>query len=162
MFQTQKALVCPFGPGNFDKNASTARMNLNTRLDDEEALSFFREIDKWAVKYLTENSERLFGWAMTEVQVLTEYHPCVTQREAYDPMLHSKISTEEPHAVRYWGADLKPREAPTDWRNARMQLRFHVSHLWIMATGFGLTVNILDAQVESEAPMQCDTICPFA
>ena len=161
MFKTTKALACPFGPGNFDKNAPTARMNLNARLDDEEALNLFKELDKWAVKYITNNSERLLGWAMSEAQVLAKYHPCVSHRDGYDPMLHSKISTEEPHAVRYWDAEGTPRDAPKDWRNARLQLRFHVSHMWIMASGFGLTVNILDARVEREATEQCDWICPF-
>ncbi len=124
----------------------------------------FKDLDTWAVKYLTQNSERLFGVGQfTEEQVLAKYHPCLKPpREGYDPMLHSKISTKEPHqhAVRYWdrgGGGL--REPPTDWRHARLQLRFHVSHLWIMASGFGLTVNVLDVLVESGEERSFE--CPF-
>jgi len=160
MFKTTKALQCPFGPGNYDKNAPTARMNLNVRLDDGEALSFFKELDEWAIKYITANSERLLGWAMTEVQVSVKYHSLVKQREGFEPMLHAKINTEEPHALRYWDKEGALRSAPKDWRQARLQLQFHVSHLWIMATGFGLTCNVLDAQVESEES-ECNWTCPF-
>ena len=102
------------------------------------------------VTYLTENPERLFSLgALTEEQVLSKYHPCLKPpKDGYDPLVHTKISTEEPHqhAVRYWTKN----EPPSDWRHARVQLRFHVSHLWIMSSGFGLTVNVLDVLVEEE------------
>ncbi len=61
ILQTKNALVCPCGPGNFDKNAPTAHMNLNARLEEGETFNLFRDLDTWAVKYLTANSERLFG-----------------------------------------------------------------------------------------------------
>ena len=66
IFQTKKALVAP-----------TARMNLNARMEEGDTFNFFRDIDTWAVKYLTENSERLFGVGqLTEEQVLAKHHPC--------------------------------------------------------------------------------------
>ena len=106
------------------------------------------------VKYLKENSERLFGVGkLTEEQVLAKYHPCLKQpKDGYDPLLHTKIRTEEPHqhAVRYWTKKGDLREPPSDWRHARVQLRFRVSHLWIMSSGFGLTVNVLDVLMEEE------------
>ncbi len=97
---------------------------------------------------------------MSEAQVSAKYHSCLRQKEGFEPMLHSKISTEEAHALRDWDAAGAPREEPEDWRCARLQLRLHVSHLWIMASGFGLTVNALDAQVESEES-GCSWACPF-
>ncbi len=33
----EKTLVCPLGPGNLDKTAPAARMNLNVRMGDCEA-----------------------------------------------------------------------------------------------------------------------------
>ncbi len=39
-------LVCPLGPGNFDKNTPTTRMNLEVPLDDEDDLAFFDGLDE--------------------------------------------------------------------------------------------------------------------
>ena len=100
--------------------------------------------------------------ALTEEQVLSKYHPCLKPpKDGFDPLLHSKISTEEPHqhAVRNWTKTGDLRDSPKDWRRARLQLRFHVSHLWIMSSGFGLTVNVLDVLVESEEGRAFE--CPF-
>ncbi len=97
---------------------------------------------------------------MSEAQVSVKYRSCLKHIEGFEPMLHTKISTEEPHALRYWGAAGATRGEPKDWRPTRLQLRFHVSHMWIMASGFGLTVNALDAQVESEGS-GCSWARPF-
>ncbi len=72
---------------------------------------------------------------MSEAQVSAKYHSCIKHREGFEPMLHSNINTEEPHALRYWDTARAPKEEPKDWRHARLQLRFNVSHLWIMARG---------------------------
>ena len=129
-------------------------MNLNVRMEEGETFNYFRVPGTWAVKSMTEDSETLFGLgASTEKQVLSKYHLCLKPpRDGFGPLLHSKISTEEPHqhAVRYWTKTGDLREPPKDWRRARLQLRFHVSHLWIMSSGFGSIVNVLDVLVESE------------
>ena len=163
IFQTKNVLVCPFGPTNFDPNAPTARMTLNVRMEEGETCNYFRDLAMWAVRYLTENSERLFGVGqLTEVQVLSKYHPCLkAPKDGYDPLLHAKISTAEPnqHSVRYWTKTGDVREPPSHWRHARVQLRFHVSHLWIMSSGFGLTVKVLDVLVKEEGGHRFE--CPF-
>ena len=133
---TKNALVAPFGPTNFDPTAPTTRMNLNVRMDEGETFNYFRDLDTWAVKYLTENSEMLFGLgALTEEHVLSKHHPCLKPpKDGYDPLLHTKISNEEPHqhAVRYWTKKGDLREPPKDWRHARVQLRSvdHVQRFW--------------------------------
>ncbi len=53
------------------------------------------------------------------------------------------------------------RAQPTEWARTRLQLRFHVSHLWIMGAGFGLVVSATDAQVLSEADAAAERACPF-
>ena len=55
ILQTKNALVAPFGPTNFDPNAPSTRMNLNVRMEEGETFNYFRDLDTWAVKYLTEN-----------------------------------------------------------------------------------------------------------
>ncbi len=95
-------------------------------------------------------------------QGISKYHRCFQPAKyGFDPLLHSKISTEEPHqhAVRSWDKKGGLQEPPVDRRHARLQLRFHVRHLWIMSSGFGLTVNILDVLVESEEGHAFE--CPF-
>ncbi len=87
--------------------------------------------------------------------------PNTTLASSHQEMDTTKIRTEEPHqhVVRYWDRKGGLKEPPANWRRARLQLRFHVSHLWIMASGFGLTVNVLDVLVESEEV--CSFECPF-
>ncbi len=74
----EKALICPFGPTGYAPNAPSTRMDLNVRMEENETFKYFRDVDTWAGKYLTEHSGRLFGFrALSEEQVLSKYHPCL-------------------------------------------------------------------------------------
>ena len=155
-------LCAPLGPGNFDKTAPAMRVNLEARLDDEDVLAFFDGLDEWAVQYISENAERIFKRPMTPEQVVSGYHPCMRRKDGYAPLLHTKVSTEGPGALRCWDVGGAAREPPSEWMRTRLQLRFHVSHLWIMGTGLGLVVNTTDMQVVSEASdAASERACPF-
>ena len=157
---SDNGLCAPFGPGNFDKSADATRMNFEVRLDDEHDLSYFDQLDAWALVYITGHSERLFKKVMTTEQVVAGYHPCVRRKEGYVPLLHTKVNTEGSSAICFWDADGVARSQPTEWAHTRLQLRFRVSHLWIMGPSFGLVINSIDAKVLSEgAPAQ--RTCPF-
>ena len=54
-----EATKAPFGPSNFDKDASAPRQNLEVRVTGEAA-SYFRGLDEWALDYIAAHSERLF------------------------------------------------------------------------------------------------------
>ena len=137
-------------------------MNLDVRLDNADALTFFDELDSWAVQYIADNAERIFKRAMTREQVTAGYHPCVRRKDGYDPLLHAKISTDGLSAIHCWDTDGAARELPSEWRRTRLQLRFHVTGLWIMGSGFGLVVNATDMQVVSELlDPAAERVCPF-
>ena len=110
--------------------------------------------------YITGHSERLFKKAMTTEQVVAGYHPCVRCKEGYAPLLHTKVNTEGASAICFWDAEGAVRLPPTEWKGTRLQLKFRVSHLWIMGPSFGLVINTTDAKVlREEAPAQ--RMCPF-
>ncbi len=98
---------------------------------------------------------------MTPEQVASEYHPCVRRRNGYAPLLHTKVNTEGPTALRCWDAEGAARVEPREGLHTCLQLRFHVSHLWLMGAGFGLVVNTTNAQILSEADFAAERACPF-
>ena len=117
---SDNGLCAPFGPGNFDKSADATRMNFEVRLDDEHDLSYFDQLDAWALVYITGHSERLFKKQMTTEQVVAGYHPCVRRKEGgYAPLLHAKINTEGTSAICFWDADGLARSPPTEWKGTR-------------------------------------------
>ena len=54
----------PFAPGNHDRDDTALRQNIVFRANDE-LTKFFRELDEWAISYITEHSERILGKAET-------------------------------------------------------------------------------------------------
>ena len=122
-------------------------MNLDVRLDDEGALSYFDGLDKRAVEYLAANSVRLFKRSLTENQVKVNYHPCVRRKDGYAPLLHAKIALEGAgDAAHFWDVNGVERKPPEDWRNAKLQLRMQISHIWLMNSGCGFVINITDTR----------------
>ncbi len=132
-------------------------INFEARLDDEDAHAFVEGSDSWAVQHIAEHAERLLNRTITLEQVASEYHPCVRRKDGHAPLLHTKVNTEGPTAHRCWDAEDAARADPREWLRTRLQLRFHVGHLWIM----GAVVNTTDAQVLSEAVAASERACPF-
>ena len=153
-------LCAPFGPSCFDNASPTTRLTLARRLDDETILHIFEDPDSWALRCVEENAERLFNRRMTSEQVAAGHNPRVRRKLPYDPLLHAKMTTDGPHAIRCWDAAGAERVLPSEWRHTCLQLRFHVSHLWMMGADFGLVVNATDVQVVSESSA-AEPACPF-
>ena len=154
-------LRAPFGLSSFDKSASPTRMNLDLILEDASVLREAEQLDEWAVNYLVENGERLFGRKMTEKQVCSSYVPCVraAKDKRFAPSLKTKINRNGPNAIRFWDAEGRPAEEPTNWREIELKVKIIVSHAWFMNSQFGLTLLVTDAQISPRAPVQRD--CPF-
>jgi hypothetical protein len=145
-----EATKAPFGPNNFDKDASAPRQNLEIRVTGEAA-SYFRGLDAWAEDYICAHSERLFKKRLSLQQVRDIYHPCLREAANYDPLLRCKINMPGSRAAcRYWTAHGEEREAPTDWRDAEVKPHVQISHMWLMGGSCGLVVNVTDLLV-SEA-----------
>ncbi len=107
-------LVAPFGPGSYDKSTLATRVNLEAGLDDEDVLAFFEGLKERAVRYIAENAERICKRSMTPEQVASGDHPCARRKDGYAPLLHAKVSTEEPRVLRYWDAAGAMREPPSE------------------------------------------------
>ena len=155
-------LAAPFGMSSFDKSSAVTRMCLDIRLDCERTLAYFGAIDEWAVSYLAANSDRIFNKTLSMEQTRAGCHPCVKRKEGYAPLLKAKISAE-PGTSHFCDESGVERRPPDDWRNARMQFRLRLSHVWIMNGAFGLVINVTDAKVISECARGAQTTwaCSF-
>ncbi len=76
-------------------------MNLEVRLYDPAVFEFSSELDAWAVKYPELHAQRLFKRTMSAAQVAAGCHTVVGQREGYDSLLHTKVSTEGHSLIRH-------------------------------------------------------------
>lgn len=159
LHQTTLPQGTPFGPSTFEKGGSSSRLTLDIRCDDPECLAFFTKLDEWAPQYLAEHSERILGKQMSLEQVRSSYRPCLRAKEGYVPLLHCKITTEGPHATRFWDENKELGKPPADWRDARMIFKVSVPHLWLSGGLCGFVINVLDCQVVDQgAP---PPVCPF-
>jgi hypothetical protein len=155
-------MTAPFGPSSGDVRRTT----LSIQCDDIVTLAFFEEVDKWALAYLTENSERVLGEKMTAEQVAASYKPCLRMKASqladsnYAPLLHAKITLEGANPTRFWD-ELKQRREPPEpsaWRNSPALFRFSVPQLWIMPGQCGMLVNVTDCKL---FPRDEPVVCPL-
>jgi len=142
LFPTSEALVCPFGPGNFDKDLAATRQTLELRCN-AEMIKHFDQFHKWAKKYLFEHSERLFGKALTQLQIDEGYHPTLKRHpnQAYAPNLRTKIDTGGRRDVTYWTPEGVRREAPVDWARVTVIPCLEMCNLWIMSRELGWVIQ---------------------
>ena len=68
-FQLGEGLRTRFGASTFDKNVDAVRRSLDFDLDDALVLARLKEIDAWALDYLTAHSERLLKKQLSRAEV---------------------------------------------------------------------------------------------
>ena len=68
-FQLGEGLRTRFGASTFDKNVDAVRRSLDFDLDDAVVLARLKEIDAWALDYLTTHSERLLKKTLSRSEV---------------------------------------------------------------------------------------------
>jgi hypothetical protein len=78
MVPSTEPMRMPFGPCNFDKIAAL-RQNLDFRCTPA-VLEYFMAMDAWLKDSLLGNSERIFKKQLSDVEIETGYHNCVTTR----------------------------------------------------------------------------------
>ena len=144
----------PFGTSCFNKEEETARKTLDLRVDEREA-EFFRQLDAWALEYITKHSERLFKKALTKDQVAEHYRSPLTQKEGYQPLVRCKITTAGLSAARVWNSEKQRIELPEDLRGCRLIAAVQLSHLWVMGRDFGWVLNVTDLKILSEDAQEC-------
>ena len=58
----------PFRPGNYGKDEAATRQHIIARLNDE-LKQLFDNLDSWAMEYIAEHPERLFGRSLSTDQI---------------------------------------------------------------------------------------------
>ena len=155
-------MTAPFGATSFDTASTTKRKRFDIRLEDEETLKFFNSLNAWAVEYITNNSQRLFGRVLSREEVELQYLPCARKKSSHHmPMLYTKFWADGRGALRCWDEAGAPRELPTRWRHTWLHLRLHVSHLWIMGKDCGFVTECTDIRVLREEPESMALACPW-
>ena len=127
----------------------------------EEMQSRFQAFDEWAINYLTERSEWLFGRTLTQGLVMAAYRPLVVQKEI-GALVRAKISTTRNFATKFCtDTDFNERQQPDEFKGALLRLKILISHLWISGAHSSRFVLVAaDAVIVSEA-RQIDRACPL-
>ena len=134
---------CRPGPSTFDRDSSAPRQNFEIYVTGA-ALEMFKEIDEWAHRYVSQHCERLFDKTFDAEQI--SYRPLLSHRHE-NPLLRCKISMPTaPRPTRIWtpGGEQVPFPEDLSWRDAEIQARVHISHLWVMGNQCGLVANLKD------------------
>ena len=124
---------------------------------DPDVMGEAASLDNWAVDYATMESARLFGKTLTREQVRDRYNGVLKASPDKPAFLKLKIGCDR-NAPNYWTNEKERREPPEDFTKCLLQCRARVLGFWFMSTGFGLTIQLADAQVVSE---QASASCPF-
>ena len=91
-------VLSPFGATSFGDEVNT-RPTIEFKLDKKQ-VAHWEAVDKWAIAYLVEHSDRLFKKVLTIEQVKEAYKSPVTRKEGYQPHLRCKINTSGDKACR--------------------------------------------------------------
>ena len=144
-----------FNPSSYSVGDATAKQSLCLR-PDPDVLEQAESLDQWAIDYCTLNSERMFGKVLNESQIRDRYNPIVRKSDRYPPFVKLKISIDK-GAPNYWDADKNSRSAPENWTQCQLLGRARILGFWFMGTSFGLSVQLVDAQIVHETSV----VCPF-
>ena len=119
----------------------------------EEALL----LDAWARSYAYQHSERLFGKVLTFDQINERYMGVVKTNEKYPPYLKVKIAADVRNQPLYWTLEKTKRGPPTERVGSELLCQFKIAGFWFMASSFGLSVQLANAQVIEGV----EHVCPF-
>ena len=132
---------------------STGRLSLCV-MGDTPVIADAIELDAWAIRYATLQSERLFGKTLTEEQVTDRYNGIYKKPDKYQAFVKIKLGTDR-NAPNYWDNEKNKREAPEDFTRCSLNCRVRIIGFWFMNTSFGLTCQLADAQVAAEQSASC-------
>jgi len=147
------AMRGPFDPSTFDKDPKAQRINLTLEVSDLDLQATLVDFDSHMLRYLADNSERIFKRPMSLEQVEAGYNNCLYRGKGnYAPTLKTKIDISGPRALRCWSPKgERLSEYPKDWRSVRVRPVIHFSHLYTMGTQFGVVVKVSDVQIAEVA-----------
>ena len=151
-FQLGEALRTRFGASTFDKNLDAVRRNLDFDIDNEAALARLKEIDNWALEYITANSERLLKKQLSRTEVENGYSPLVKTYGATNSC-KTKLNIRGSRSATFWNEQGEQMEAPSEgtWQDFSYSAFVGVPQLWIMQGTFGLLLETQALQLRPPA-----------
>ena len=141
-FQLGSGLRTRFGASTFEK-IDVARRSLDFDLDNAQTLAKLREIDDWALDYITTHSERLLKKQLSRTEVENGYNPLV-KIYGSSHSYKTKINIRGSRSATFWNEKgdqiLDP---PTDgqWQEFAYTAYVAIPQLWIMAGSFGMLLE---------------------
>ena len=144
----------PFGATSFNDEAATRKTIEFTLSPDQETR--FQDFDKWAIGYLSKNSDRLFKKSLNQEQIKDLYKSPITKRGDFPPHLRCKINVSGSAICRCWDSDNNRTQIPDDLKNCDLVPRIHISHMWMMQKEVGFVLNVIDLMCIPK-----EEICPF-
>ena len=141
-FQLGEGLRTRFGASTFEK-IDAARRSLDFDLDDAAVLARLREIDEWALGYLTTHSERLLKKTLSRTEAENGYNPLV---KLYGSICSckTKINIRGARAASLWnekGEQILDPPPDGTWQDFAYTAYVSIQQLWIMASSFGLLLE---------------------
>ena len=144
----------PKVPKVFDEGATRINLVLQPKTPDQEAE--LKALDDWCLSAVAQQSEQLFGKALTVEQLTQCYQPCLKTSEKYPPNFRVKVNLSGSNATRYWNAAGLKTIAPDAWVGYAIRPRIRIKALWFMAKQFGIVMELTDAQI-----LEAEVKCPF-
>ena len=142
-FQLGSGLRTRFGASTFEKNVDAARRSLDFDLDEADALARLKEIDAWALDYITTHSERLLKKKLSRSEVENGYNPLV-KTYGSSSSVKSKINIRGSRSATFWnekGEQILDPPADGTWQEFAYTAYVAIPQLWIMAGSFGMLLE---------------------
>ena len=152
-FQLGEALRTRFGASTFDKNVDAVRRNLDFDVDDEVALATLKDIDTWALEYITTNSERLLKKQLSRSEVENNYTPLVRVYGS-SSSVKTKINIRGSRSATLWnekGEQILEPPAEGTWQDFAYTAYVAIPQLWIMQGTFGLLLETTALMLQAPA-----------
>ena len=141
-FQLGSGLRTRFGASTFEK-IDVARRSLDLDLDDAALLARLREIDDWALDYLTTHSERLLKKQLSRAEIENGYNPLV-KIYGSSHSCKTKINIRGSRSATFWnekGEQILDPPADGTWQDFAYTAYVSIPQLWMMAGSFGLLLE---------------------
>ena len=154
-FQLGEALRTKFGASTFDRT-DAPRRNLDFELSESpDAQKQLKDIDDWAIAYITSNSERLFKKTLDRSDVENNYKPLLSPYGG----AKCKINLRGSRACTFWGESNEQIDPPLDgtWQDFAYTPMVSLNQLWIMGANFGLILEVTALKVSAPAAR-----CPWS
>ena len=152
-FQLGEALRTRFGASTFDKNVDAVRRNLDFDIDDEAALARLKEIDNWALEYITANRERLLKKQLSRTEVENGYTPLVRMYGA-SCSVKTKLNIRGSRSATFWndkGEQILEPPGEGEWQHFAYTAYVAIPQLWIMQGTFGLLLEAIALKIQTPA-----------